>query len=106
MRRLLMATAGAFLALATAASAAEFVTPINQASLDAFGTSTFGVINTSTGAFIDTFTFTTGGPRSASSFVGTISLASGAKDIDFSAIDLDGLFPFVNTSGDPSEQWD
>ena len=91
---------------ATAANAATFYTPLNQPSLDAFGTSDFGAIITSTGVFNHTFLFTTSGLNDASSFVGTISLANGNKDIDFSGIDLDGLFPFIHTNGDPSERWD
>jgi|SRR6185369_4308669 len=91
---------------ATSANALTIFTPLNQATLDAFGTSDFGAIITTTGVFNHTFTFTTSGLNDASSFIGTISLANGKKDIDFTAIDLDGLFPFIKTSGDPSEHWD
>jgi hypothetical protein len=104
------AAAAAFITLiagaATAANAATFYTQLNQPALDAYGTSNFGAINTTTGVFTDHFTFTTSGLNDASSFVGTITLANGKKDIDFSSIDLDGLFFFTKTSGDPSERWD
>ena len=91
---------------ATSANALTIFTPLNQATLDAFGTSDFGAIITTTGVFNHTFTFTTSGLNDASSFVGTITLANGKKDIDFSSIDLDGVFFFTKTSGDPAERWD
>jgi hypothetical protein len=91
---------------ATAANAATVYTQLNQPALTTFGTSDFGAIITSTGAFDHAFAFETFGLNDASSFIGTISLANGNKDIDFSSIDLDGLFFFTKTSGDPSEHWD
>jgi hypothetical protein len=91
---------------ATGANALTYVTALDQLSLTAFGTSDFGEIITTTGVFSQPFTFTTSGLNNASSFVGTISLANGKKDIDFSSIDLDGLFFFTKSSGDPSERWD
>jgi hypothetical protein len=91
---------------ATAANAATYYTQLNQPALDAYGTSDFGAIITSTGVFTNTFLFKTSGLNDASSFIGTITLANGKKDIDFSSIDLDGLFFFTKTSGDPSERWD
>ena len=108
MKKLILAAsvAVALLAAAPAAYAATTLTQLDQPSLDAFGTSDFGAIITTAGVFTDHFTFTTSGLNDASSFVGTISLANGNKDIDFSSIDLDGLFFFTKSSGDPSERWD
>ena len=108
MRNVILAAsvAVALMAGAPAAYAATTFTQLDQPSLDAFGTSNFGAIITTTGVFSHTFTFTTSGLNDASSFVGTISLANGAKDIDFSSIDLDGLFFFTQSSADPSERWD
>jgi len=108
MKRVILAAsvAVALIAAAPAAYAATTFTQLDQPSLDAFGTSTFGAIITTPGVFSHTFTFTTSGLNDASSFIGTISLANGNRDIDFSSIDLDGLFSFVKNSGDPSERWD
>jgi len=91
---------------ASSASAATVFTLLNQGTLDAFGTSNFGAITSDLGLFDHTFNFTTSSDNDASSFVGTIALASGGKNIDFSAIDLDG-FAFHKTSGaDLNEQWE
>jgi PEP-CTERM motif len=108
MKRVFLAASAAvaLIAGAPAAYAATTFTKLDQASLDAFGTSTFGAIITTSGIFDHVFTFTTSGLNDASSFIGTISLANGKKDIDFTSIDLDGLFSFVKNSGDPSERWD
>jgi opacity protein-like surface antigen len=101
------AAAAVALSAASGVSAAVPITPINQASLNLFGTSNFGDVLVATGPFSQTFDFTTTGDNDASSFVGTIALASGGKNIDFSAIDLDGTFNFVKTSGaDLNEQWE
>ena len=98
------AAAAVALSAASGASAANFPNELNQATLDAFGTSDFGAIITNTGEFTYDFLFTTTGDNDASSFVGTASL-NGLKDIDFFDISLDG-FGFVQTGFDPSERWD
>jgi hypothetical protein len=108
MRKLILAAsvAAALMAAAPAANATTSFTELNQGSLDAFGTSDFGAIVTTPGVFDHSFVFTTAGLSDASSFLGAISLANGNKDFDVVSIDLDGLFSFVQTAGDPSEHWD
>ena len=99
------AAAIAVVAGAGSVSAATIFTPLNQAALNTFGTSNFGAIITNTGAFNHTFSFTTSAKNTASGSVVTISLPSGAKDIDFSSVFLD-TFAFTQIGFDPNaETW-
>jgi hypothetical protein len=101
---LLAAAAVASLACAVpAAQAATTFTQIDQTSLDNVGTSNFGAIIDSAGAFDHTFNFTTSDAKAASSSVITIVLGGG-WDVDFSSVDLDGL-AFTQQTGDPGESW-
>jgi len=105
MRKFLMAaaTAAALACAAPAAQAATTFTLIDQTSLDNLGTSNFGAIIDSTGVFNHTFNFTTSDAKNASSSVITIFLG-GAWDVDFTAVDLDGV-AFTQQTGDPAESW-
>lgn len=95
----------AVVAAAASASAATIFTPLDQAALNMFGTSSFGAIVTTTGAFNHTFSFTTASTNTASASVVTISLPNGAKDIDFSSVFLDS-FAFTQIGFDPNaETW-
>jgi opacity protein-like surface antigen len=105
MRKFLMAaaTAAALACAAPAAQAATTFTLIDQTSLDTVGTSNFGAIIDSAGAFNHTFNFTTSDAKNASSSVITIFLG-GAWDVDFSSVDLDGV-AFTKQTNDPAESW-
>jgi len=104
MKTFLMAAAAA-VALACAATAANATTftQVDQTALDTLGTSDFGAIIDSAGAFDHTFNFTTTDAKNASSAVITISL-DGGWDVDFSSVTLDGI-NFSQQTGDPTESW-
>jgi len=106
MRKFLMAaaTAAALICAAPAAQATTF-TVIDQTSLDTLGTSNFGAIIDTAGAFTHSFDFTTSDAKNASSSVITIFLG-GAWDVDFSAVDLDGVaFTQKTTDAQGVESW-
>ena len=89
---------------ASAANAAVSFNLIDSAALNLNGTEGFSAtITDDLGAFEHTFTFTLDAPNEANATIGTIQL--GAKDIDFSSIDLDGT-AFTQVGFDPSsESW-
>lgn len=100
------AAALGLLSFAAPASATVIFDPIDQPTLDAFNTEMFGAISDELGIFTHMFSFTTAEPKLASSSVVTISLPGGAADIDFTAIDLDGI-AFTQHVFDPdAETWD
>jgi hypothetical protein len=97
------------LVAASASQAATVYDLIDQGLLNANGTEDFGANIDSTGVFDHTFSFTTaGGDNDASGSVITIRSGNGAKDLDFTAIDLDGV-AFVPNFGapghEPNESW-
>jgi len=98
------ALAVTLMAGATAANAATTFNLIDSAALNLNGTEGFSAtITDDLGAFEHAFTFTLDLPNEANSTIGTIKL--GAKDIDFSSIDLDGT-AFTQVGFDPSgENW-
>jgi len=103
--KLLAGSAGALALLgATAANAATTFDLIDSAALNLNGTEGFSAtITDDLGAFEHSFTFTLDAANAANSTIGTIKL--GAKDIDFSSIDLDGA-AFTQVGFDPSgENW-
>jgi hypothetical protein len=85
------------------AYAATTFTQINQTALDTLGTSDFGAIIDTEGAFDHTFNFTTTDAKTASSAVISI-LLDGGWDIDFTSVSLDGN-AFTLQTGDPAESW-
>jgi hypothetical protein len=91
------------------ASAATTFNTIDQTVLDATGTENFGATIDSTGVFNHAFSFTTVGSNDASGSVITIRTIKGLKDLDFTSIDLDGLFAFTPDFGapghEPNESW-
>jgi hypothetical protein len=99
------AAAVAILAGASSAGAVTILTNIDQATLDSFGSATYGATITDLGLFSNSFAFTTTGVNDASASAVTISLQSGKKDIDLSSVFLDG-FAFTKTGSDPfPETW-
>lgn len=107
--QMMAAVAAAALALAApAAQAATIFNLIDQTVLDATGTENFGATIDSLGLFSHSFTFTTTGFSDASGSVISIRSASGGKDLDFSSIDLDGVFAFTADFGvghEPNDSW-
>jgi hypothetical protein len=102
------ATAAALMLAAPAAQAATVFNLIDQGLLDSNGTEDFGANIDSTGVFSHSFAFSTTGLHDASGSVITIRTASGKKDIDFTAIDLDGaaFTPDFGAPGhEPQESW-
>jgi hypothetical protein len=103
--------AAAVASLAMAAPAAQAATTFNlidQTVLDATGTENFGATIDELGLFTHSFTFTTTGFNDASGSVISIRSASGGKDLDFSMIDLDGVFAFTPDFGlghEPNDSW-
>jgi len=100
----LMAAAMSF-ALASPAAAAVTFDLVDSAALNLNGTEDFGATITETlGAFEHSFSFTLDGTNLTNTTVGTIQL--GAKDIDFTSIDVDGL-GLTQVGFDPSgENWE
>ena len=107
MKTLLGAAALAvtLMAGATAANAATTFDLIDSTALNLNGTEGFSAtITDDLGAFEHAFTFTLDTANEANATIGTIKL--GAKDIDFSSIDLDGT-AFTQVGFDPStESWE
>jgi hypothetical protein len=99
----LAAAAATALAFAATAADATTFTQIDQTALDTLGTSNFGAIIDTAGAFDHSFNFTTSDAKNASSAVITISLGGG-WDVDFSSVTLDGV-NFTQQTGDPVESW-
>ena len=93
------------IAMASPAAAAVTFDLVDSAALNLNGTEDFGATITDTlGAFEHTFVFTLDGTNLTNTTVGTIKL--GAKDIDFTSIDLDGA-AFTQVGADPSgENWE
>ena len=109
MHKLLLGlVAGTALALgSTAASAAETITPINSAVLNAAGTSgPFGSTIVGQSSFNDSFLFHLDNNVMLDGQVGTIALFN-LLNINFSSIYVDSVGnAFVKTSTDPGpEQW-
>jgi hypothetical protein len=96
--------AAALMASATAANAATSFDIIDSTLLNLNGTEGFSAtITDDLGAFVHSFSFTLDAANEASATIGTIKL--GAKDIDFTSIDLDGT-AFTQVGFDPSgENW-
>lgn len=106
MKTLLGAAALALaMAGASAANAAVDLDLIDSAALNLNGTEAFGAIITDDlGAFEHVFNFTLDDANDANATLGSIKL--GAKDIDFSSIDLDGT-AFTQVGFDPAgENWE
>ncbi len=104
--------AAAVATLAMAAPAAQAATVFNlidQGVLDTTGTENFGATIDALGVFTHSFTFTVGGPSDASGSVISIRSSSGGKDLDFSSVDLDGIFAFHPDFGvvghEPNDSW-
>ena len=106
MKTILGAAAFAVTLMAGASSAyaATSFDIIDSTALNLNGTEGFSAtITDDLGAFVHTFEFTLNGANLGVATIGTIQL--GAKDIDFSSIDLDGT-AFTQVGFDPSgENW-
>lgn len=103
--KLLAGSAGALALLsAGAANAATTFDIIDSTLLNLNGTEGFSAtITDDVGGFVHTFEFTLDAANEANATIGTIQL--GAKDIDFSSIDLDGT-AFTQVGFDPAgENW-
>jgi hypothetical protein len=101
------ASAAVLVMAAPASQAATVFNLIDQGLLDANGTENFGANIDATGAFDHTFTFNTSETDDASGSVITIRTGGGLKDIDFTAIDLDGVAftPDFGLNHEPNDSW-